>query len=234
MIRLNKFLAECGVASRRKSEEFIKNGRVSVNGNIVKDLSTSVNGEADLIKLDGEIVKPESKVYYLLNKPKGFITTTDDEKNRPKVTDLVKTKIKIFPVGRLDYNTTGLLILTNDGDFANKMLHPSNKVKRVYKVGIDKSLRAEDREKMLKGIYIDRRKSRFTSVKFISRHNFKNMLVETEEGRNHFVKKMFSALDYRVQSLERVSFGKLKISGVAVGGYKKLNRKQIAELMDEK
>ncbi len=233
-IRLNKYLAECGVASRRKSEELIISGRVSVNNNIVIDLATVVDPKKDEVRLDGEKIQMESKVYFLLNKPKGFITTTSDEKNRPIVTDLINTNIKIFPVGRLDFNTTGLLLLTNDGDFANKLLHPRNKVKRVYHVNLDRPLTVEHKEKLLKGIYLERRKSRFTSVTFLKRNNYKLVEVETEEGRNHFVKNMFSTFEYNVKRLERVRFGSLNIEGLAPGAYKKLNSKQIDEMVNAK
>ena len=158
--RLNKFLSESGVASRRKSEEFILEGRVTVNGKTVTELSFIVDEENDIVKVDGERLKPEKKVYFVLNKPKGYVTTTDDDKNRKTVTELVKSNQKIFPVGRLDYDTTGVLILTNDGDFTNFITHPSNRVPREYYVTLNKELREEDRQKLMKGITLDRRKSK--------------------------------------------------------------------------
>ncbi|KAB2843945.1 MAG: rRNA pseudouridine synthase, partial [Melioribacteraceae bacterium] len=129
---MNKFLSECGIASRRKSEELILQGRVSVNGNIVLDLATQINIEKDIVQLDGEKIKSAGKVYFLLHKPKGFITSTSDEKDRRTVVELINTKEKIFPVGRLDFNTTGVLLLTNDGEFSNFITHPRNKIPREY------------------------------------------------------------------------------------------------------
>jgi 23S rRNA pseudouridine2605 synthase len=132
LIRLNKYISDSGIASRRKAEEFILDGRVMVNNKIITELSFRVDAAADIVLLDGEKISPKRHLYFLLNKPKGVVTTTDDEKNRRTVVELVKTKEKVYPVGRLDYNTTGVLFLTNDGDFANLLTHPSNRVPRVY------------------------------------------------------------------------------------------------------
>ena len=153
-VRLNKFLSECGVASRRKSEEMILQGRIMVNGRTVSELGMKIDPEKDIVLADGERVKPQKKVYFLLNKPKGVVTTTKDEKGRPTVLDLVNVSQSIFPVGRLDFNTTGALLLTNDGDFAEKLIHPRNKFERVYLVVLDKPLQNEHKEKMLKGIFL--------------------------------------------------------------------------------
>ncbi|MGK9369047.1 pseudouridine synthase [Melioribacter sp. Ez-97] len=229
-IRLNKFLSECGISSRRKSEEYIKTGRVSVNGEIITDFSFYVDPANDLVYLDGEKLKPEKKVYYLLNKPKGYITTTSDEKNRKKVTDLIKTKHKIFPVGRLDYNTTGVLILTNDGNFSNFMTHPSKKIPRVYHATLDKPLIQEHSDKLLKGIYLDGRKSKFEEVKIINVKNKKTVEVTTVEGRNHFVKRMFGQLGYFVKSLERVKFGIFTVEKLPYGYYREITPEEIEKV----
>ncbi|MFZ6033558.1 MULTISPECIES: pseudouridine synthase [Melioribacter] len=229
-IRLNKFLSECGISSRRNSEEYIKTGRVSVNGNIVTDFSFYVDPAVDVVYLDGEKLKPEKKVYYLLNKPKGYITTTSDEKNRKKVTDLIKTKHKIFPVGRLDYNTTGVLILTNDGNFSNLMTHPSKKIPRVYRATLDKPLIQEHADKLSKGIYLDGRKSKFEEIKYVNSNNKKMVEVTTVEGRNHFVKRMFGQLGYFVKSLERVSFGIFTLEKLPYGYYREITDKEIEKV----
>jgi 23S rRNA pseudouridine2605 synthase len=229
-IRLNKFLSECGISSRRKSEEYIKTGRVSVNGNIITDFSFYVDPAVDVVYLDGEKLKPEKKVYYLLNKPKGYITTTSDEKNRKKVTDLIKTKHKIFPVGRLDYNTTGVLILTNDGNFSNLMTHPSKKIPRVYRATLDKPLIQEHADKLSKGIYLDGRKSKFEEIKYVNSNNKKMVEVTTVEGRNHFVKRMFGQLGYFVKSLERVSFGIFTLEKLPYGYYREITHKEIEKV----
>ena len=229
-VRLNKFLSESGVASRRKSEEFIKEGRVTFTGKTVTELSVIVDTEKDVVKLDGEKIKPERKVYYLLNKPKGYVTTTDDEKGRRKVTDLIKSHQKIFPVGRLDYDTTGVLILTNDGDFTNFITHPSHHVPREYSVTLTEPLKEEDREKLLTKIYLDRRKSKFETLEFFRRNARDRMLVTTVEGRNHYIKRMFSALGYYVKNLERVSFGGFDVKGIPTGAYRKISDLEIKKL----
>lgn len=226
-VRLNKFLSESGVASRRKSEEFILEGRVSVNGKKIVELSYSVDDENDIVKVDGERIKPERKVYYVLNKPKGYVTTTDDEKKRKTVLELVKSHQKIFPVGRLDYDTTGVLILTNDGDFTNFITHPSNHVPREYYVTLDKELNEEDRQKLLKGITLERRKSKFVSIAYSRKHIKDRVKVVTVEGRNHFVKRMFGALGYFVKQLERDSFGEITVKGIPTGAYRKLAYSEI-------
>lgn len=232
-VRLNRYLAECGIASRRKSEEYIKEGRIDVNGRTVIDLAFTIDTEKDIIQFDGERIKQQKKVYFLLNKPKGFITSTEDEKGRKTVLDLIDTKQKIFPVGRLDYDTTGVLLLTNDGDFANFFTHPGNKVSREYKATLSRPLEEEDKMKLLKGITLDRRKSRFDEVKFASKNTREIVFVKTVEGRNHFVKNMFAALGYFVNKLERIGFGGLQTTGIPKGGYVKLSYEEIKRIYNE-
>jgi 23S rRNA pseudouridine2605 synthase len=232
-IRLNKFLAESGIASRRKSEEFITEGRITVNNKTVKELSFVVDDEKDIVKVDGEKVKPQKKVYFILNKPKGYITTTDDEKGRKKVTDLIKSNQKIFPVGRLDYDTTGVLLLTNDGDFANFITHPTNHVPRQYSVTLNKPIEEEDKLRLLKGIILDRRKSRFQSIVFFQKNYKDKMKVVVVEGRNHFVKRMFGALGYFVDKLDRESFGGITAKGLPSGAYKKMAFSEVEKIYKE-
>lgn len=229
-MRLNKFIAECGIASRRKSESYILEGRVAVNGKTVTQLSFMVDTENDIVTLDGEKLKQEKKVYFLLNKPKGYVTTTSDEKKRKKVTDLINTQHKIFPVGRLDYDTTGVLILTNDGDFANFLTHPSNQIPREYKVLLNRDLEVKDKEKLLSGIYLDKRKSKFEEINFIRKGDYKRIKVITVEGRNHFVKRMFGVLGYHVEELERTRFGTFTIQNLPIGSYRKLSYTEIQNL----
>lgn len=226
MKRLNKFLSECGIASRRKSEEYIKDGRVAVNGDIVISLSTTIDEFNDIVSLDGEIIKGEKKVYYLLNKPKRVITTTKDEKGRTAVINLIDTNAKIFPIGRLDYNTTGVLLLTNDGDFSNLLTHPKNTVPREYEVGLSKELKEEDKKKMLKGIYVEGKKGKFEKIEVDSR-SYKKVIVTAVEGRNHFVKNMFIALGYFVDSLNRLSYAGLTAKHIPLGGYRELSKSEI-------
>jgi len=226
-VRLNKYLAECGVASRRKSDELITEGRVTVNGNIILELGTKIDPDNDEISIDGEKLKVQSKVYYILNKPKGIITTTSDDKKRKTVVDLIKTNKKIFPVGRLDFNTTGLLLLTNDGEFSNYLTHPRNGIEREYEVKLDRELSKQDREKLTKGIYLDRKKSKFTQITYPKRNNYFFVKVVTVEGRNHFVKNMFSKLGYNVKELNRSRYGKFTLKNLQRGEYRELTLKEI-------
>ena len=231
MIRINKYIAESGISSRRKAEEYILQGRVIVNGKVVTDLSSQIDPYNDTVFVDDTKLKTKEKVYFLLNKPRGVITSTSDEKNRRTVVDLINTKEKIFPVGRLDYNTTGLLLLTNDGDFSNQLTHPSYKVDRVYIAHLDEDLKNSDKEKLVNGIYLDNRRSKFTQISFVEEKNFKIVKVVTVEGRNHFVKNMFSFLGYKVRELRRESFGKFNTKGLQIGEYKILTKQDIENLI---
>ena len=230
LTRLNKFLSECGVASRRKSEELIADGRVTINNKIVMELSFKVNPEKDVVEVDGEKILPKKHLYFVLNKPRGFITSTADEKSRRTVIELIKTSEKVFPVGRLDYNTTGVLLITNDGDFANHLTHPKNKVPKEYEVRLDRVLSDEDRALLLKGIYIEGKKGRFVDLKFPKKNNRKFAVVTAEEGRNHFVKNMFKALSYTVDSLNRISFAGIT-ADIPVGSYRTLSANEISRVI---
>jgi 23S rRNA pseudouridine2605 synthase len=229
-MRLNKFLAESGLASRRKSEDYIVQGRVTVNGKTIKDLSFKINSVEDVVEVDGERVKSQKHVYYLLNKPKGFVTTTKDEKKRKTVLHLIDSNERIFPVGRLDYDTTGLLLLTNDGDFANLLTHPRNNVPRVYEVKLDKPLESKDAERLLKGILLEGRKSKFTRIEFSANEKF--VKVTSVEGRNHFVKRMFSALGYMVLGLNRSNFADFK-ADIPLGKYRKVSLSEIKDVIQK-
>ena len=228
-VRLNKYLAESGISSRRKAEELILQGRVEINNQIVMDLAYKVDPENDVVIVDGEKIKQRRHLYFLLNKPRGFVTTTSDEKNRNTVVELINTSEKIFPVGRLDYNTTGVLLLTNDGDFTNLLTHPRNRVPRVYEALIDRMLTDEDKDKLLKAVYIEGRKGKFQEVKFIKPKDRKLVLVTATEGRNHFVKNMFGALGYTVLKLNRSSFAGIE-ADVPEGKYRKLSADEVNNL----
>jgi 23S rRNA pseudouridine2605 synthase len=234
MIRLNKFISDCGISSRRKSEELILQGRVEVNKKVIIDLSFKVDPEKDFVELDGEKITRRKHVYYLLNKPKGVITTSNDEKQRRTVVDLIKSgqgasvpRGKIYPVGRLDYNTTGVLILTNDGEFTNLLTHPGNRVPREYEVKLDKMLTEEDKEKLCKGIYIKGGKGKFIKVFNKSKKDKKLVTVIAIEGRNHFVKDIFYALGYAVLDLNRKSFAGIT-ADIPIGFHRLLTKDEIS------
>jgi len=230
-IRLNKFISECGIASRRKSDELIEQGRVEVNGKIIMDFGIKVDPDADEILVDGEKIHQQRKVYFLLNKPRRVITSTADEKQRKIVVDLIKTNFKIFPVGRLDYDTTGALILTNDGEFTNKLLHPKNKFPRVYIAALDKPLEKEHREKLQKGVYIEGGRGKFDKIRFTSKTSYSIVEVTVSEGRNHFVKNMFSKFGYNVKKLHRSSYAGLSADALNPGQYIKLEKEDVYKLI---
>ena len=210
-VRINKFLADSGVRSRRKSEEYIIENRVAVNDNIITDLSFKVDDEKDIITLDGERIKPRKHIYILLNKPKGYITSVSDERDRRTVLDLVQTQERIYPVGRLDYDTKGLIFLTNDGNFSQLLTHPGNKVPREYEVKLDKPLEDKDRLKLLDGIKLDGIPGKFIKISFPKQKDKKIVTVFCEEGRNKFVKRMFGRLGYTVMELIRIGFAGIKL-----------------------
>jgi 23S rRNA pseudouridine2605 synthase len=223
--RINRYLSECGVSSRRKSEELVKNGRVAVNDNIILDLNFKVE-PSDIVTLDGERIKPKKKLYYILNKPKGVITSVKDDRNRKTVIDLINIKQKIYPVGRLDYDTTGLLFLTNDGEFSQLLSHPSNRIPREYEVKLDNDLKDEDKNQLLKGVYLNGKKGKFIKIIFPSPKDKKFIRVRCEEGRNRFVKRMFGKLGYDIKSLKRISYAGIKLD-IPIGKYRKLTRREM-------
>ena len=233
MERLQKIIANYGYASRRKAEELIKKGKVSVNGEIIFELGTKVNS-TDLIEIDGVIINKDIKhEYYVLNKPRSVISAASDDHGRITVTDLIDTDARIYPVGRLDYDTTGLIILTNDGNFANVLMHPSFEIEKTYLAKINKLLTKEDFEKIKKGIVIDNRKVDIKRFKVRKKDLVKEQeLVEITivEGRNHIVKKIFESMHIDVIRLTRVSFGFLNVDDLKSGEYRCLTIKEIKKL----
>lgn len=236
MERLQKVIANSGYTSRRNAEKLITLGRVSVNGDIITELGTKVNGN-DIISIDGiEITKNEKKVYFLLNKPRGYISSVKDEKGRNTIVDLIDTDLRIYPVGRLDYNTTGLIILTNDGDFANHLMHPRNNIKKTYLAKIEGILSKDDIISLKKGIVIDGRKvdtSNFKVRKKDIENN--NSLVEITiiEGRNHIVKNIFASLKHDVIKLTRTNYSFLDVGNLRSGEYRELTTKEVKKLFIE-
>ena len=238
MERLQKVIANAGVTSRRKAEELILDGKVKVNGKVVTELGVKVD-DGDAIVVNGKpLPKVDKKVYYLLNKPSGYICSLSDEKGRKVVTDLIEDKsIRVYPVGRLDYDTTGLLILTNDGDFANMLSHPSNNVEKLYRVTIDGLLTADEIYALKDGIDIDGVKVIPTRVKIKKRNlNKKTEIVEfgIVEGRNHIVKRVFDSINHPVLKLKRESYAFLNVNDLQIGQYRDLNPKEIKQLKELK
>lgn len=234
MERLQKVIASSGYASRRKAEKLILDGKVFVNGEIVKELGTKVK-QGDEIVVEGVSLEPAEKEYYLLNKPKGVICSTKDEHNRKTVVELIESNSSIYPVGRLDYDTTGLLILTNDGELANLLMHPNNNVEKKYIANLDKAMAMTDFYKIKSGIMIERVKCLPIRLK-IKKNNLEKdysiIEITIVEGRNHIVKKVFAKLGYNVTKLQRVQYGFLDAKSLIPGHYRKLNNKEVKKLYD--
>lgn len=233
MERLQKVIASYGYASRRKAEDLIRHGKVLVNGKVITELGTKVLAN-DVISIDGVIINKDVKhEYYLLNKPRQVISSVEDKLGRITVRDLINTEARIYPVGRLDYDTTGLIILTNDGDFANMLMHPSYEIEKTYVAKINKVLDKDDINKLKKGIVIDNRKVDIKRFKVRKKDVEKNTsIVELTivEGRNHIVKKIFENMRIDVIKLSRVSYAFLTLDGLKSGKYRKLSIKEIKKL----
>lgn len=235
MERLQKLIAESGYCSRRKAEELIKTGHVSVNGKVITELGIKATSK-DIIEIDGKKINKENKEYYLLYKPRSVITSTNDDKNRKTVVDLIETNARIYPVGRLDYDTTGIIILTNDGKLADLLMHPKNKIDKVYIAKIRGILHPNAIKELKKGVFIDGVKTSRSSVK-VKRYDKKTdtSIVEIiiHEGRNHQVKKMFQAVGKDVLKLKRERISFLDLKGLKSGEYRRLNPKEIKKLYNE-
>ncbi len=229
MERLQKVIANSGIASRRKAEELIKDGKVKVNGNVITELGTKVT-DKDKIEVDNKPIVKEEKVYFLLNKPRGVITSTKDEHERKTVVDLIDTDKRIYPVGRLDYDTTGAIILTNDGEFANILMHPSNKIDKVYLAKIDGIITGEAINNLKDGIMLDGVRvvpSRVKLKKVNQENNTSMVEITIHEGKNHEVKRLFEAVGFRVDKLTRKSIGIFNLEGISSGEYRPLTHKEV-------
>lgn len=230
MERLQKVIAQTGYCSRRKAEELIEQGRVQVNGKTIKEMGTKVNFDDD-ITIDGNGLNlKEDKVYYLLNKPRGIITSTSDDKKRKTVVDLIKESKRIYPVGRLDYDTTGVLLLTNDGELTNLLIHPKNNIEKLYIAKINGIPTKVELAKLANGVIIDGRKTSRAKVKLKKldkKANTSVIEVVIHEGRNHQVKKMFEAIGYEVLKLRRERFAFLDVNDLKSGDYRELSVKEV-------
>lgn len=234
-MRINKFLAECGIASRRNCETLVTAGRVKVNGKTVTMLATDVDPEFDLVSVDEKPVKPIARHLYLaLNKPKGYVCTTNDEFGRKTVMDFFEGKYpgkRIFPVGRLDYDTEGLLILTTDGDLSNRLMHPRNEIPKTYVAKIEGEIAESDLNKLRQGVILDGVKTKKCKVRLLgTENNVSRVEVVITEGRNRQVRRMFECINRDVIFLKRTAIGDIKLGGLYRGNFRELKENEIEYL----
>lgn len=232
MERLNKFISNSGVCSRRKAEELIASGKVSVNGNIVKELGTKVSGN-DTVIVNGQVIRQEKKEYYLLYKPREVISAVSDDKGRKTVVDLIDTKARIYPIGRLDYDTTGIILLTNDGELSNILMHPSRDVTKEYYAKVKGFFKKEDAVKLSNGIVLDgvmTKKAKFKLDKYDKKSDVSYVKVVITEGRNHQVRNMFQCLGYDTLKLKREKYAFLDLRGLRSGEYRELSTHEVKQL----
>ena len=237
MERLQKVIANSGYCSRRKAEELISKGKVYVNGERVTELGTKVD-KTDAIEVEGKVLSlEEDKVVYLLNKPRGIISSVSDDKGRKTVVDLIDTKKRIYPIGRLDYDTTGIILLTNDGELANTLMHPNNKVEKKYIAKLNKYFEISDLKKLEHGIKVDGVKCTPTRVKIKKNDKEKDysiIEISIVEGRNHIIKRVFMELNYLVDKLTRIEYAFLNLDGLKSGEYRQLSIKEVKKLYEYK
>lgn len=230
MERLQKVIAASGITSRRKAEELIVAGKVKVNGNIITELGTKVSEKDDIV-VDGKIIEKEVKEYYLINKPRGVITSTKDDRERKVVTDLIDSEARIYPVGRLDYDTTGALIITNDGEFANIITHPKSNIDKVYLAKLEGIITGEKINLLKEGVKLDNEVVKASRVKLkkVNKENNTSMVeITIHEGKNHQVKRMFESVGYHVEKLTRKRIGIFTIENLKSGEYRKITPKEVA------
>lgn len=233
--RLQKYLAECGIASRRKCEEYIIQGKVQVNGKTITELGVKVNPEKDKITFEGKNVKQEErKVYILLNKPIGYVTTSDEQFGRDKVLDLVKVRERVVPVGRLDMYTSGALILTNDGDFVYKVTHPKQEITKTYTVTVKGIIKNEEVEQLRKGVKIDDYTTRPAKVKILKTDEEKDISrleITIHEGKNRQVRRMCESVGRRVIALHRSKIGNIGVKDIELGKWRYLKDFEVKTLI---
>lgn len=235
MMRLNKFLASAGIASRRKCDELIQAGKVKLNGELVRTLGVKIDEHTDVVEFENRPVKLKLKfVYILLNKPHRYVTTASDEHHRRTVLDLINIEERVFPVGRLDYLTTGALMLTDDGELSNRLIHPRFKVKKVYHFLLDKRIRPVDLYHVEHGIVLDDKKTMPCKAKEIRLiDNCSLVEITLREGRNRQIRRMMEKLGYTVEMLDRIAFGNLNLAGLKRGEWRYLTESEINDLKQE-
>ena len=227
LIRINKYISNSGICSRREADKLILKGKVYINNKKIKTLGIKISNQ-DIVKIDGRVISIEKKEYLLLNKPKNFITTLDDPQNRKTVKDLIKgaTKKRLFPVGRLDRNTTGLLIFTNDGDLSKKLTHPSYKIKKIYHITIDKPIELNDYKTIQNGFQLDGDEIKVDRIAIID-ENKKNIGLEIHIGKNRIVRRIFEHFNYDVKKLDRVMIGTITKKNLKRGDWRFLKDSEI-------
>ena len=232
-VRLQKYLADCGIASRRKCEQYIQQGKVQVNGKVVTELGTKINPKKVQVKFENrEITENRKMVYILLNKPIGYVTTVDDQFNRDTVLDLVKVKERIVPVGRLDMYTSGALILTNDGDFVYKVTHPKHEIEKTYTVTLKGIIQNDEVEKLRKGVQIEdytTKPAKVKILKIVQEKNISRLEIIIHEGKNRQVRKMCEAIGKKVLALHRSKIGKIGVKDLKLGEWRYLTEKEIQQ-----
>lgn len=234
-VRLQKYMAECGIASRRKCEEYIENGLVKVNGNTVTELGIKINPNKDIVEYNGKKVENTNteKIYILLNKPIGYVTTAKDQFSRKTVLDLINVKERIVPVGRLDMYTSGALILTNDGEFVYKITHPKYKIEKTYNATIKGLITNEDIKKLEQGIKIEDYITSSTKAKILKIDTIKNVSrvqISIHEGKNREVRKMFETIGYKVVALHRVKIGNIDLKDIKIGEWRYLKKEEVEKI----
>lgn len=235
MIRLQKYLAEAGVASRRACEKLIDEGRVKVNGRVVKEQGVSIDPQKDHIVFDGKVIKlNQKKVYIMLNKPTGYVTTGDDELNRPTVMDLLKgVEERVYPVGRLDYNTSGLLLFTNDGNLTQKLTHPKHEIFKTYQARIEGMITESEANQLRRGVDIGDFMTSPAKVSVLSIDEKESKVeISIREGKYHQVRRMFTAVGHEVIQLKRLSIGTITLKNLKRGEWRHLNTEEIHFLKD--
>lgn len=230
-MRINKFLASAGIASRRKVEEYIASGRIKVNGKVILELATDIK-PSDNVLFDDKIVETgENFEYYMLNKPKGYISTASDDRGRKTVVSLIKTNSRIYPVGRLDYDSEGLLLLTNDGELTNKITHPKNNISKTYIVKINSKLNDDEKQKLENGVVIDGYKLHPCKIKVLKQDiEFCELEIVIYEGRNREIRKMFQSIGKKVIFLKRTKIENLSLGNLKRGEYRLLTKSEVEYL----
>lgn len=235
-MRINKFLSNSGLASRRKCDQLIEEGKVFVNGKQVTELGSQINEKKDKVTVEGKtITLPSSFVYIKLNKPKGYACTAHDEKGRKTIYDLIDSEERLFSIGRLDYDTEGLILLTNDGDFANKVAHPKFNIDKEYRVTVEGEIKESEMAVMRKGVVVDGQRMPSAIVNFISYENgYTKLSVIIDEGQNRQIRRMFEAIGKTIKLLKRVRIGQVRLGGLRRGDYKDLTEVELNSLVGKR